>query len=1011
MKRPLSKVPSFVLGGMLLTALPFIINWNSGSGSGSPRTPRLYAQTTPMPRVVPGVIVIKLKSSSSIPASGLLKGSGRIPQLLKLAGVLSLKKAFPAARPLSLNKSNPGTVDVSRIYFVTIGTGQDPVEVAKRLDHSGEFEYAEPKYMSHIFDTPIDPDYALHQAAYFNQMNAPAGWAITKGDSNVVIADVDGGTYWLHPDLQPNLWINPSEDANHDRKFEPTPSGSGGDDDGIDNDNNGFVDDVIGWNFANNSNNPTGLSATPSNGEHGTHTASHFGAVTNNNVGMAGSSWNCRLMPINASSQTDNDIEFGYEGIQYAYANGAKIINCSWGRTGSASKFEQDVINAAAQAGALVVAAAGNEGSDSDFLPEYPANYRNVLPVGAVISGSDTCASFSNYGLTIPVYAPGTNIWSAFPDGSTRNGGSGTSYATPLTAGLAGLVKSLHATWTPQQVATQIRMTSDSIGPTLGHGRINFGRALSETHAGLEILSSSLLTPAGGKLFLPGDTVVLNMTVRNVMFVPAYNLSFVATSSDPVLQPLQGATGPLTLTAGNALVLPPLLFTVGSMDSSKAVLVRIDWTDLTVSGVEYDASAFRLNVFPSEPLWDEIQSPTFNKLFTVSAVDRNILWTAGGNGNGTSPVVLRSQDDGLTWTVATGNLPGVDLYCIDALDSSRAWVGTGDGRIFATTDGGSTWSAQPYPAPQSPFIDGIKIFQDLSGFALGDPAAGGKFVVLHTTDAGQHWLHLANEPVGSAAEAGWNNSFYWTDQSHGWIGTNNNRIWRTADGGATWSSSGTPSANSYALSFGDIQHGLAGFDDGTIASTSNGGQTWSAIARPTTQAITSLSYIAGTSYAWASDAFGPYLSTDRGISWISQTVFPFAGSIRHGTFNDTTAGWMVTDFGEVLFYHGEIPTFTVLTGSNTPTSFALEQNYPNPFNPSTTIRFQVPSRSRVRLTIFNMLGQQIAEVVNKELGAGSYEQVWRGTVSSGIYFYRIEAVPVDNAGKRFVDVKKMVLIK
>jgi photosystem II stability/assembly factor-like uncharacterized protein len=996
---------------MLLAALPFIISWNSGSGSGSPRTAKLHAQTNTTPHVVPGVIVIKLKGGSSVPTSGLLKGSGQVPQLLKVAGVLSLKKAFPAARPLSLNKSNPGTIDVSRIYFATIGAGQDPVEVAKRLDHSGEFEYAEPKYMSQIFDTPIDPDYALHQAAYFNQMNAPAGWAITKGDPNVVIADVDGGTFWLHPDLQPNLWINPSEDANHDGKFDPGTDGNG-----IDDDHNGFVDDVIGWNFANNSNDPVGLSATTSNGEHGTHTASHFGAVTNNNIGMAGSSWNCRLMPINASSQTDNDIEFGYEGIQYAYANGAKIINCSWGRTGAASKFEQDVINAATESGALVVAAAGNEASVSDFLPEYPANYRNVLPVGAVNSGSDTWASFSNYGLTIPVYAPGTNIWSAFPGGSTSNGGSGTSYSTPLTAGLAGLVKSLHPTWTPRQVATQIRMTSDSIGLWLGHGRINFGRALSETHAGLEIISSSLLTTAGGKLFLPGDTVVLNMTVRNIMFVPANSLSFIATSNDPVLQPLQGGTGPVNLAAGDSLVLPPQLFTVGAMTSSRAALVRLDWIDQTISGTEHDAYDYRINVFPTAPLWEEIQSPTFTALWTVCVVDRNILWTAGGDGNGTSPVVLRSEDGGLTWTDATGNLPGLDLYCINAIDSSRAWVGSGiaspgDGKIFATTDGGTTWSEQSYPGLQSPFIDGIKIFADLNGYALGDPASGDKFVILKTTDGGLHWTHLASEPVGSSGEAGYNNAFIWTDQTHGWFGTNKSTVWRTADGGATWLPGTTPDDNSLAISFADNANGMVGYLDGALSVTTDGGATWSARTSPTTQPITSLSYVTGTSYAWISDASGPYLSRDRGITWTSQTAFPFAGSIFHGAFSDTAAGWMVTSFGEVLLYHGEIPTFTVSMGSNTPTSFALEQNYPNPFNPLTTIRFQVPSRSRVRLTIYNMLGQQIAEVVNKEFGAGSYEQIWGGTVSSGIYFYRIEAVPLDNAGKRFVDVKKMILLK
>jgi len=1014
MDRSFSVASSSFLRVVVLAVVPFIVGMGADPGSGRTTASQSHGKTTAPPRVVPGVIVIKLKSGTAAPNGILLKGNARASQMLKTAGVLSLRKAFAASTPPLLNKPSSGAVDISRIYFAAIPAGQDPVVVAKKLNASGEFEYAEPKYMNHIFDTPNDVDYVAHQALYFNQMNAAAGWTIVKGDTNLVIADVDGGTFWQHPDLQPNLWINKAEDANHDGKFEP-----GADANGTDDDHNGFVDDVIGWNFANNSNNPIGLAYTPVNGEHGTGTASLFGAVTNNNAGIAGTSWNCRLMPINVSSaQDDGNIEFGYEGIQYAYANGAKIINCSWGRSGAASKFEQDVIDAAAQAGALVVAAAGNDGILSDYVPSYPANYRNVLAVGAVNSGDDSRASFSDYGLTVPVYAPGVSIWGARPDGTYGypDGGSGTSFSSPLTAGLAGLVKSLHPTWTPQQIATQIRMASDSIGQWLGHGRINFGRTLAETHAGLEIRSYSFLTPGGSKLFLPGDTVVLNLTVKNIMFVPANSLSFFATTNDPVLQPLQGPTGALTLAAGDSLVLPPLRFSVGTMSDSKAVLVRIDWTDLTVGGSEHDAYAYSVNVFPSAPSWDEVQSPTFTALYSVNAVSRNTIWASGGDGNQASPVVLRSQDGGSTWTDATGNLPGVDLYCVSAIDSNRAWVGSGisspgDGRIFATTDGGGTWTEQTYPAPMSPFIDGIKIFQDLSGYALGDPASGGKFVLLHTTDGGVHWTHVAGEPVGSSNEAGWNNAFCWTDESHGWFGTNKGHLWRTTNGGATWVSSTTPDSGSIAVSFADNSNGIVGYLDGTLSVTTDGGGSWTARTSPTAQTITSLSYVSGTPYIWMSDDFGPYLSTDRGSTWTPQTVFPFSGFIFHGTFFDTTAGWMVTSFGEALLYHGRVATSIAATGSIQPTSFFLEQNYPNPFNPSTRIRFQIPTRSKVRLTVYNVLGQRIAEVVNREYEAGAYDQAWVGAVSSGIYFYRIEAVPDNDPGKRFVDVKKMVFIK
>ncbi len=373
--KPPTNIQRYLLGGLLLALLPLFIVWHAAPVSGSAPSSKGSVQKRQAAEVVPGVVVIKLKSGSLVPSGTLLKSSGRMAQLLKMAGVISVQKAFPASLALAAKDAYLGKVDVSLIYFAQINTGLNPVEVARQLDKSGEFEYVEPKYMSHIFDVPNDPNFAASQQAYFARMNAMNGWALAKGDTNVVIADVDGGTYWQHPDLMPNLWINPAEDANHDGKFEPTSTASGGDNNGVDDDHNGFVDDVIGWNFANNSNDPTGLGLTPFNASHGTATASHFGAATNNGTGMAGSSWNCRLMPINTSAPTsDDNIEFGFEGIQYAFANGAKVINCSWGHVGTASRFEQDIVDAAAQAGALVVAAAGNDNNLSDFLPPYPAN-------------------------------------------------------------------------------------------------------------------------------------------------------------------------------------------------------------------------------------------------------------------------------------------------------------------------------------------------------------------------------------------------------------------------------------------------------------------------------------------------------------------------------------------------------------------------------------------------------------------------------------------------------------
>ena len=461
--------------------------------------------------IIPGVVIIKLKRGYTIPTGILSKTAGGLTGSLVNAGVATFERMFPSVATLSKNEIAAGRTDISLIYQGLLGSGRDPREVSARIARLPGVEYAEPKYFQYLDIAPNDPQIA-NQLAAFTRLNLPDGWGLGKGDRKVVIADVDGGTYWQHEDLSPNLWINSAEDINHNGKFDPLPADQGGDLNGIDDDGNGSVDDIIGWNFTNNSGDPSGIQ--PKSYAHGTATASHFGAATDNNIGMAGSSWNCSLMPIcTASATTDNAIQYGYEGIVYAYRNGAKIINCSWGHVGGYSQAEQDVIDAATQGGALVVAAAGNDQLLCDLNPQYPSSYRNVLSVGATNSTNDAKAWFSNYGSTVPVYAPGVSIWSALTNGGYGNGGDGTSYSSPLVAGIAGILKSVHPSWSPRQIATQLRVTADPIDGSLnpgltgllGHGRVNAARALAESHPGIEILNASMKTPSGKKIFRFGS--------------------------------------------------------------------------------------------------------------------------------------------------------------------------------------------------------------------------------------------------------------------------------------------------------------------------------------------------------------------------------------------------------------------------------------------------------------------------------------------------------------------------
>ncbi len=970
--------------------------------------------------VVPGVIVMKMKSGSPAPGA-LLKGSSRADQILQAAGVRSVEPAFRSVHSLSKADAAAGKVDLSLIYIGRIPASADPVTVAGTLDRSGAFEYVEPKYLCYLRDVPNDSAFLSSQEWYFAVMNAMNGWSVAKGDTNVVIADVDGGTFWQHPDLVGNLWINKAEDANHDGRFEHGAPPAG-DENGIDDDHNGFVDDVIGWNFANNSNDPTGISSTPENASHGTATASLVDAVTNNGIGIAGAAWNCRLMLIDAASSTqDNTISFGFEGIQYAAANGAKIINCSWGRLGGASKFEQDVVNAVTQEGALVVAAAGNDGQNSDFNPQYPANYPNVLAVGATASPSDDKASFSNYGTNVPVYAPGVNIWGALTNGGYANIGAGTSFSTPLVAGLAGLLKSLHPTWTPAQIATQIRVTADpmdanpldaGLAGSLGHGRVNYARALQENHAGIEIKSFSIASPSGGVLFLPGDTVVLKVTVRNVLFTSAGSLTFTASTSDSSLAGMQGSTDPVTLAPEDSLVLPELRFKVGTPGVPLNVLIKLAW----VSNVnEQDAFAFKVRLFPTPPVWMLQKSPTPVPLAAVAAVNPNVGWAAGGNQDGSAPVVLRTMDAGANWKDVTGSLSGVAFYTMAAMDSARALVGTGDGRIFGTTDGGVTWAQRVYPGVQSPFIDGIKMFADGSGFALGDPASGGKFVILYTSDGGATWGHIANEPVGAANEAGWNNAFWWTDRQHGWFGTSNTKIWRTTDGGITWLSGATPIPNSIALAFSDNLHGIAGYPGGSITASGDGGATWAFVPSPTSQQIAAVTAIPGTSLFWLTDGINPYMSRDEGQDWAPQTYFPFDGSAAHLALADTSSGWLVTSNGEILRYGPDTLAVQPPNPPTIPTSYLLLQNFPNPFNPGTFIPFDLPYDSRVTIRVYDILGRSVRLLVDGNFAAGPHHQDVRfdgSGLASGVYFYRMQAESVmPGAQGSYSAVKKMLLLR
>lgn len=295
--------------------------------------------------------------------------------------------------------------------------------------------YAEPNYVYKSGLIPNDPAYTANYLWGLPKISAPTAWDITTGSNNVIIAVVDTGIDLLHLDLSSNLWVNTGEIPGN----------------GIDDDNNGYIDDVYGWNFLADNNN------VADDNSHGTHVAGIIAAVSNNAQGTTGVMWNAKIMPLKfLDSAGHGSIEDAVSAISYATQMGAHIINCSWGGTG----YSQTLKNIIDASSALVVCAAGNDpyygGDNVDIFPMYPACFTssNIISVAAT-EQTDNLAFFSNYGLrSVDVAAPGLNIYSTIP-GNSYGYKSGTSMATPYVSGLAGLIKSLR----PDLNSLQIKYT------------------------------------------------------------------------------------------------------------------------------------------------------------------------------------------------------------------------------------------------------------------------------------------------------------------------------------------------------------------------------------------------------------------------------------------------------------------------------------------------------------------------------------------------------------------------
>ncbi len=435
MDRVRASVPVLSLGFLLALAVT-----NHGAPAGS-----APASGAGQPTYVPGELLIKFK-----PEAG---------------------PAVRAAALAELDAENLRTF-LSRAENWRLGPGISVEEAVERMRANPLVDYAEPNYLVSLDIVPNDPRlgelWGLINTGQSGgtadaDVDAELAWNVSTGSSDVLVGVIDTGVDYNHPDLAANIWTNPGEIPGN----------------GVDDDGNGFVDDVHGYDFVNEDGDPF------DDHGHGTHVSGTIGAIGNNGVGVVGVNWQVKIMALkflnsSGSGTTANAIR----AVDYSVLMGVDLTSNSWG----GGAFSQALYDAIANANAhemAFVAAAGNNGTNNDVSPHYPSNYDlpNVIAVAAT-DRNDLKASFSNYGpLSVDLGAPGVDILSTLP-GNSYGLLSGTSMATPHVAGTCALIRAVSPNIPVGQMKSVLLNSVDPIpsmqGIVVSNGRLNAFRSIAE---------------------------------------------------------------------------------------------------------------------------------------------------------------------------------------------------------------------------------------------------------------------------------------------------------------------------------------------------------------------------------------------------------------------------------------------------------------------------------------------------------------------------------------------------
>jgi PKD repeat protein len=415
-----------------------------------------------------GVIMFQMKTTSAvIPGKG-----GAVP----MANMAFLRE-FEKYGITEVTHKHPDINDevLRRTYQIDFTEAELVDDFIAELSRLDFIEYAEKKEHHELLYTPNDPQFNQNNMWGLFRINAPQAWDISFGSSDVIVAVTDDAIHTGHPDLQ-NMLVQGHDATNGSN--DPNPCGS----------NNGF---------------------------HGTHVSGTVGAETDNGIGVASIGFGVSVMPVKIGN-CNGALTAGYEGVQWAAQNGAHVINMSWGGGGS-SNYGSNICTFAYNQGAVLIAAAGNNNQSTQF---YPAAYNTVVAVASTTT-NDSKSNFSQFGSWIGVSAPGSNILSLNQNNGYSNS-QGTSMASPLVAGLAGLIKSHAPSMTNANIIDCLLSTADNIDAAnpnfigqLGAGRINAYEALMCASAYLSELDAGIIDILNAEGQVCSEEVTPTVVLRN----------------------------------------------------------------------------------------------------------------------------------------------------------------------------------------------------------------------------------------------------------------------------------------------------------------------------------------------------------------------------------------------------------------------------------------------------------------------------------------------------------------